>query len=80
MAASDWLLTDKVSSWPGSPADRGWRYLRQNLERYDNAGTDYSYNKAVLETLLTHDAALPLPPWLVQNISVRPSASPVGKF
>ena len=31
--SADWLLTDKVSSWPGSPAERGWRYLRQCLER-----------------------------------------------
>ncbi|EJD01293.1 uncharacterized protein FOMMEDRAFT_158427 [Fomitiporia mediterranea MF3/22] len=64
---SDWLLTDKVSSWPGSPADRGWRYLRQCLERYDSAETDYSYSKAVLETVLANDSSSP-PSWLLQII------------
>ncbi|KAI5124761.1 hypothetical protein M0805_005395 [Coniferiporia weirii] len=66
--ASDWLLTDKVSSWPGTPADRGWRYLRQCLGRYDSAETEYSYSKAVLETLLSHDASSPPPPWLLQIV------------
>lgn len=70
IAKLDWLLTDKVSSWPGTPKDRGWRYLRQCLERYDSAETDYSYNKAVLETFLSHDAAMPLPPWLIKTIRV----------
>lgn len=69
VAASDWLLTDKVSSWPGTPADRGWRYLRQCLERYDSADTDYSYSKAVLETLLSNDSSPP-PPWLLQIVEV----------
>jgi len=63
-----WLLTDKVSSWPGTPADRGWRYLRQSLERYDVVETDLTCTKAVLETLLSFDASYPPPPWLMQRI------------
>ena len=75
--STDWLLTDKVSSWPGSPAERGWRYLRQCLERYDTPETDYSYSKAVLETLIVHDqdqparvTRAPPPPWLLAIIEV----------
>ncbi|THH12327.1 hypothetical protein EW145_g80 [Phellinidium pouzarii] len=68
VATSDWLLTDKVSSWPGTHADRGWRYLRQCLERYDSVETDYSYSKAVLETILSHNASSPPPPWLLKTI------------
>jgi len=62
---SDWLLTDRVSSWPGTTADRAWRYLRQSLERHDNAGTDYKYSKATLETILSYDRFSPPPPWLL---------------
>ncbi|RDB20540.1 hypothetical protein Hypma_012453 [Hypsizygus marmoreus] len=61
---SDWLLTDKVSSWPGTPADRGWRFLRQSLQRHDNPDTDYKYSKATLETILGVDRSSPPPPWL----------------
>lgn len=71
VAASDWLLTDQVSSWPGTSAERGWRYLRQCLERYDAIDINMTYHKAVLETLLSHDATHPLPQWLLQNIEVR---------
>lgn len=70
VASSDWLLTDKVSSWPGTPADRGWRYLRESLERYDSPETDYSYSQAVLETLLSSDSSSPPPPWLLQAVNV----------
>ncbi|KAF9468851.1 nucleoporin Nup120/160-domain-containing protein [Collybia nuda] len=62
---SDWLLTDKVSSWPGTPADRGWRYLRQSLQRHDNAETDFKYTKATLETIMSFDRSSPPPPWLI---------------
>ncbi|KAL0949809.1 hypothetical protein HGRIS_009844 [Hohenbuehelia grisea] len=65
---SDWLLTDQVSSWSGTPAERGWRYLRQALERHDNAGTDFKYTKAVMETLLTFDRASSPPPWLIRSL------------
>ncbi|KAF5357582.1 hypothetical protein D9758_007452 [Tetrapyrgos nigripes] len=64
---SDWLLTDKVSSWPGSPADRGWRYLRQSLKRHDSAETDYKYTKIALETVLSYQNSPP-PPWLLQTL------------
>lgn len=67
---ADWLLTDNVSSWPGTPADRGWRYLKLALERHDGPDTDYRYNKAVLEAILSHDRALPPPPWLIQTLEV----------
>ncbi|KAJ7179519.1 nucleoporin Nup120/160-domain-containing protein [Mycena filopes] len=62
---SDWLLTDKVSSWPGSPADRGWRYLRQSLERHDGLDTDYKYTKTSLETILSLQRTSPPPPWFM---------------
>ncbi|KAJ7499350.1 nucleoporin Nup120/160-domain-containing protein [Mycena latifolia] len=65
---SDWLLTDKVSSWPGSPADRGWRYLRQSLERHDGPDTDYKYAKITLETILSLQRASPPPPWLIHSL------------
>ncbi|KAF5387735.1 hypothetical protein D9615_000062 [Tricholomella constricta] len=62
---SDWLLTDKVSSWPGTPAERGWRYLRRSLQQHDNADTDYKYTKATLETILGADNSSSPPPWLI---------------
>ncbi|KAF8665766.1 hypothetical protein AX16_000214 [Volvariella volvacea WC 439] len=65
---SDWLLTDQVSSWAGSPADRGWRYLRQSLEKHDNIETDYKYTKATLDTILSIDRLAPPPPWLLQTL------------
>lgn len=71
--SSDWLLTDKVSSWPGTTADRGWRYLRESLERYDTPETDFSYSKAVLETILSHEATSPPQPWLLTSIKVSHS-------
>lgn len=67
---SDWLLTDKVSSWPGTPVDRGWRYLRQALERHDGPETDYKYSKMVLETILENDRSSPPPPWLIYSLEV----------
>ncbi|KAG1847541.1 nucleoporin Nup120/160-domain-containing protein [Suillus subalutaceus] len=65
---SDWLLTDNVSSWPGSPADRGWRYLRVALERHDSTQTDYKYSKTAFETILSSDRSSPPPPWLVHSL------------
>ncbi|KAF7330785.1 hypothetical protein MVEN_02417700 [Mycena venus] len=65
---SDWLLTDKVSSWPGTPADRGWRYLRQSLERHDGPETDYKYTKITLETILGLQRSSPPPPWLIHSL------------
>jgi hypothetical protein len=67
---SDWLLTDRVSSWPGTPADRGWRYLRQSLERHDSPDTDFKYTKITLETILSYDRLTPPPPWLIQILEV----------
>ncbi|TDL29800.1 hypothetical protein BD410DRAFT_817789 [Rickenella mellea] len=66
--AADWLLTDKVSSWPGTTAERGWRYLRQSLERHDSAETDFRYSKAVFETLLSYERGRDAPPWLVASL------------
>ncbi|KAJ7783415.1 hypothetical protein B0H14DRAFT_3585053 [Mycena olivaceomarginata] len=65
---SDWLLTDKVSSWPGTAADRGWRYLRQSLERHDGPDTDYKYTKITLETILGLQRTSPPPPWLIHSL------------
>lgn len=67
---SDWLLTDKVSSWPGTPADQGWRYLRQSLERHDGSRTDYAYTKVVLETIMGLDRRAAPPPWLIHTLEV----------
>lgn len=67
---SDWLLTDKVSSWPGTSADRGWRYLRQSLERHDGPDTDYKYSKMTLETILAFDRSSAPPPWLIHSLEV----------
>ncbi|KAJ7638443.1 nucleoporin Nup120/160-domain-containing protein [Roridomyces roridus] len=66
--SSDWLLTDKVSSWSGSQADRAWRYLRQSLERHDGPQTDYKYTKITLETILSLQRTLPPPPWLIHSL------------
>ncbi|EPQ59509.1 hypothetical protein GLOTRDRAFT_71020 [Gloeophyllum trabeum ATCC 11539] len=63
---SDWLLTDSVSSWPGTPADRGWRYVRESLARHDNRHTDFKYSKVVFETIMDMEAAPP--PWLVSTL------------
>lgn len=67
---SDWLLTDKLSSWPGTVADRAWRYLRQALVRHDGAQTGYSYTKVALETILGFDRSSSLPPWLIHVLEV----------
>jgi len=66
---SDWLLTDKVSSWPGTYADRSWRYLRLSLERHDSAETDHKYCKVSLETILAFDRSTLPPPWLLQSLA-----------
>ncbi|KAG5654657.1 hypothetical protein H0H81_009905 [Sphagnurus paluster] len=68
---SGWLLTDKVSSWTGTPADRGWRYLRQSLKQHDDAETDYKYTKATLETILGADSSSSPPPWLIHILEVN---------
>ncbi|KAI0637706.1 nucleoporin Nup120/160-domain-containing protein [Trametes polyzona] len=65
---SDWLLTDKISSWPGTPAEKGWRYLRQSLERHDGPQTDYRYTKVALETIMAFDRTSPPPPWLIHTL------------
>ncbi|KAF9452001.1 hypothetical protein P691DRAFT_795643 [Macrolepiota fuliginosa MF-IS2] len=65
---ADWLLTDKASSWSRTPAERGWNYLQQSLERHDSIKTDYRYSKTVSETILTHDKGSTAPPWLIQTL------------
>ncbi|THH14049.1 hypothetical protein EW146_g6244 [Bondarzewia mesenterica] len=65
---SDWLLTDNAASWPGTPADQGWRYLKQALDRHDSAETDMKYTKIVFETISGFDRSSPPPPWLVQSL------------
>lgn len=73
--APDWLLTDKVSSWSGTAADRCWRYLRQALERHDGPRTNYAYTKVVLEVIIGFDRSSSPPPWLVQLLQVRDEMS-----
>ncbi|KAI0317893.1 hypothetical protein OF83DRAFT_1171570 [Amylostereum chailletii] len=63
---TDWLLTDRATSWAGSWAARGWRYLRQSLERHDSVETDYAYSKVVFETIAGFERTSVPPPWLVQ--------------
>ncbi|KIY45981.1 hypothetical protein FISHEDRAFT_76214 [Fistulina hepatica ATCC 64428] len=65
---ADWLLTDVVSSWPGSPAEKAWRYLRQTLERNDSAETDFKYTQVVMEALLSMGGASATPPWLIRSL------------
>jgi nuclear pore complex protein Nup160 len=67
---TDWLLTDKVTSWAGTPSDRGWRYLRQSLERHDGSDTDLRYSKVVFETIVGLERASTPPPWLVHRLEV----------
>ncbi|KAI5985353.1 nucleoporin Nup120/160-domain-containing protein [Pisolithus albus] len=70
--ASDWLLTDNAASWPGSPVDRGWQYLKLALERHDGPETDYRYSKVTLEAIFAHDRSFSPPPWLVRVLEVSP--------
>ena len=74
----DWLLTDKLSSWTGTPADRGWRYLRQALERYDGPASNYAYTKAAFDTILGFGRSSTPPPWLIQSLQVRSTLLPTG--
>jgi hypothetical protein len=67
---ADWLLTENVSSWTGSPADKGWQYLRQSLERHDSVETDHRYAKVCLETIMSYEKASLMPSWLVRLLEV----------
>ena len=67
---TDWLLTDKVTSWVGTASDRGWRYLRQSLERHDGPDTGLRYSKVVFETITGLERASSPPPWLIQRLEV----------
>lgn len=69
--ASDWLLTDNMSSWKGTTAERAWRYLRQALERHDSPQeTDLKYSKIVFETISGFDRLSSPQPWLVSSLEV----------
>ncbi|KAG2013470.1 hypothetical protein CC2G_010381 [Coprinopsis cinerea AmutBmut pab1-1] len=68
---TDWLLTDNASTWTGTPADRGWKFLRQSLTRHDGPDTDHRYAKAALETILSIDRSSPPPPWLIQILETN---------
>ncbi|KAK0467905.1 nucleoporin Nup120/160-domain-containing protein [Desarmillaria tabescens] len=67
---SEWLLTDKVSSWSGTPAEKGWKFLRHSLVCHDCPETDYRYSKIVLETIMQHQKSPP-PPWLVSLLEAH---------
>ncbi|KAF8574446.1 hypothetical protein K439DRAFT_1399027 [Ramaria rubella] len=62
---AEWLHSDRVAAWPGTVAERGWRYLRTALERHDTAETEHAYRKAAAEKILELDRARALPSWLV---------------
>ncbi|KAI0063071.1 hypothetical protein BV25DRAFT_1907210 [Artomyces pyxidatus] len=68
---TDWLLTDNASSWAGTPADRGWRYLRQSLERHDGPATDSRYSKVVFETIVGLERSSTPPPWLINSLEAH---------
>jgi nuclear pore complex protein Nup160 len=72
---TDWLLTDNVTSWAGTPSDRGWRYLRQSLERHDGSDTDLRYSKVVFETITGLESAATPPPWLITRLEVNTHAT-----
>jgi hypothetical protein len=67
---SNWLLSDKVTSWPGTPADRGWRFLHQSLERYDGSVTGWRYHLAALRIILAYNRSAAPPPWLETTLEV----------
>lgn len=67
---SGWLLTDRMSTWPGTPAERGWRYLRQALEQNDCSTTERKYAKVVFDTILSHDDKAVPPLWLTSLLEV----------
>jgi len=60
-----------VTSWAGTTSDRGWRYLRQSLERYDGPDTDLRYSKVVFETITGMERASTPPPWLIHKLEER---------
>ena len=59
-----------MTSWAGKSSDRGWRYLRQSLERHDGPDTDMRYSKAVFETITGLERASTPPPWLIHRLEV----------
>ncbi|KAG6820164.1 hypothetical protein H0H93_004427 [Arthromyces matolae] len=65
---SDWLLNDDLTSWSGTFEERAWRYLRQSLQQYDSAETDYKYSKTTLETILGSEPTSSPPPWLIHAL------------
>lgn len=67
---ADWLVNDQVSSWPGTDAQRGWRYLEKSLERHDNLEVDYKYRKITLEKVMAQVGALVTPTWLTKFFEV----------
>jgi hypothetical protein len=54
----------------GTPSDRGWRYLRQSLERHDGPDTNLRYSKVVFETITGLERASTPPPWLIHRLEV----------
>jgi hypothetical protein len=63
---AEWLRTERVAAWPGTVAERGWRYLRVALEQHDTAEQEYAYRKAAVEKILEFDRSGALPSWLVK--------------
>ena len=47
---TDWLFTDKVTSWAGTPSDCRWRYLWQLLECHDRRGS-FPLQSVLLHTI-----------------------------
>ena len=66
----DWLLTDELSSWPGTIAERAWRFLRKALEQHDKPDSEWPYRKAVFEAIIELNRIDCLPTWLIQFFEV----------
>jgi len=61
-----WLATSPVScAWAGTTADKAWKYLQIQLNRYDNAKAPGSFAEAVTDKIMARK--FPMPSWLVQS-------------
>jgi hypothetical protein len=54
----------------GSYSARMWNLLKQLLDRYDTAKTQYRYRKLALESILSSEYFTQIPAWLVKFYAV----------
>ncbi|KZT55332.1 hypothetical protein CALCODRAFT_484882 [Calocera cornea HHB12733] len=66
MDVAPWLeaASERTAYWDGTVSEKAWRYLRESLNRYDQAGTGYRYHKDVLEAILNYNRHNRIPNWL----------------